>query len=57
MQAVVTNRGEIAAGAVLNATAGWATTISRMAGVPLPIVTPSAAGLRHRTAQAVSWTR
>jgi sarcosine oxidase subunit beta len=36
---VTTNRGQIAAGAVLNATAGWATTISRMAGVPLPIVT------------------
>src|ERR1700722_7013387 len=35
---VTTNRGKIAAGAVLNATAGWATTISRMAGVPLPIV-------------------
>jgi len=36
---VITNRGKIAAGAVHNATAGWATTISRMAGVPLPIVT------------------
>jgi sarcosine oxidase subunit beta len=36
---VTTNRGQIAAGAVLNATAGWATTISRMVGVPLPIVT------------------
>ena len=36
---VTTNRGPIVAGAVLNATAGWATTISRMAGVPLPIVT------------------
>jgi sarcosine oxidase subunit beta len=36
---VTTNRGQIGAGAVLNATAGWATTISRMAGVPLPIVT------------------
>jgi sarcosine oxidase, subunit beta len=36
---VMTNRGRVAAGAVLNATAGWATTISRMAGVPLPIVT------------------
>jgi sarcosine oxidase subunit beta len=36
---VVTTRGRIGAGAVLNATAGWATTISRMAGVPLPIVT------------------
>jgi sarcosine oxidase, subunit beta len=36
---VITNKGRIAAGAVLNSTAGWATTISRMAGVPLPIVT------------------
>jgi sarcosine oxidase, subunit beta len=36
---VITNRGKITAGAVHNATAGWATTISRMAGVPLPIVT------------------
>ena len=36
---VTTNKGRIAAGAVLNSTAGWATTISRMAGVPLPIVT------------------
>jgi sarcosine oxidase, subunit beta len=36
---VITNKGRIAAGAVLNATAGWATTISSMAGVPLPIVT------------------
>jgi sarcosine oxidase, subunit beta len=36
---LITNRGKIRAGAVHNATAGWATTISRMAGVPLPIVT------------------
>jgi sarcosine oxidase subunit beta len=36
---VTTKREQIAAGAVLNATAGWATTISQMAGVPLPIVT------------------
>ena len=36
---VQTTRGFVSAGAVLNATAGWATTISRMAGVPLPIVT------------------
>ena len=27
------------AGSVVNATAGWATTIAKMAGVPLPIVT------------------
>jgi sarcosine oxidase subunit beta len=39
VQSVATNRGEIACGAVLNATAGWATTISHMAGVPLQIVT------------------
>lgn len=38
VQAVLTNRGEIAAGAVLNATAGWASTISQMAGVPLQVV-------------------
>jgi sarcosine oxidase subunit beta len=37
--AVETNRGIVRAGAVLNATAGWATTISAMARVPLPIVT------------------
>jgi len=36
---VITNKGRITAGTVLNATAGWASTISRMAGVPLPIVT------------------
>jgi sarcosine oxidase, subunit beta len=36
---VTTSRGQIATGTVLNSTAGWATTISRMAGVPLPIVT------------------
>lgn len=36
---VMTSRGRIGAGAVLNATAGWASTISKMAGVPLPIVT------------------
>jgi sarcosine oxidase, subunit beta len=36
---VHTNRGRVQAGAVLNATAGWATTISSIAGVPLPIVT------------------
>ena len=35
---VSTTRGNVAAGAVLNATAGWASTISKMAGVPLPIV-------------------
>lgn len=37
--AVITDRGRIATGAVLNATAGWATTIADMAGVRLPIQT------------------
>jgi sarcosine oxidase subunit beta len=37
-QSVITNRGEIVAGAVVNATAGWATVVSKMAGVPLQIV-------------------
>src|SRR5271170_2911952 len=37
--AVRTNRMRIRAGAVLNATAGWATTVASMAGVSLPIVT------------------
>jgi sarcosine oxidase subunit beta len=36
---VMTKRGPVAAGAVLNATAGWASTISSMVGVKLPIVT------------------
>jgi len=36
---VITGRGPVAAGAVLNATAGWASTIASMAGVRLPIVT------------------
>ena len=39
VESVTTNRGRIGAGAVLNATAGWASTISKMARVPLPIVT------------------
>lgn len=39
VHAVVTDRGRIATKAVLNATAGWATTISDMAGVRLPIQT------------------
>jgi sarcosine oxidase subunit beta len=34
---VRTNRGNIATGAVLNATAGWSTLIADMAGVELPI--------------------
>ena len=37
--AVNTNRGRVQAGAVLNATAGWATTISKMASISLPITT------------------
>jgi sarcosine oxidase subunit beta len=36
--AVITSKGRIGAGAVVNATAGWASTISAMAGVPLQIV-------------------
>ncbi len=36
---VVTTRGRVGAGAILNATAGWASTIAQMAGVRLPIVT------------------
>jgi sarcosine oxidase subunit beta len=39
IQSVLTPRGEVTAAAVLNATAGWASTISKMAGVPLQIVT------------------
>ena len=38
IQRVLTHRGEVAAGAVLNATAGWASTVSKMAGVPLQMV-------------------
>ena len=37
--AVNTNRGQIHCGQVVNATAGWSTLISDMAGVPLPITT------------------
>ncbi len=36
---VVTNRGTIATRTVVNATAGWCSTIAHMAGVELPIVT------------------
>ena len=39
VQAVQTSRGRIMAGTVVNATAGWASTIAQMAGVRLPIVT------------------
>ena len=37
-ESVITTRGEIAAGIVVNATAGWASMVARMAGVTLPIV-------------------
>src|SRR5438132_2939803 len=36
---VITPRGEIAAGAVVNATAGWASVVGRIAGRPVAIVT------------------
>jgi sarcosine oxidase subunit beta len=36
---VRTNRGDVEAGVVINATAGWSTLISDMAGVPMPITT------------------
>jgi sarcosine oxidase subunit beta len=39
ISAVNTNRGRVEAGQVINATAGWSTLISDMAGVPLPITT------------------
>ncbi len=37
--AVLTNRGRVKAGTVINCTAGWSTLISDMAGVDLPITT------------------
>lgn len=37
-QSVATTRGEIAAGTVVNATAGWASMVAKLAGVTLPIV-------------------
>jgi sarcosine oxidase, subunit beta len=39
ISAVDTNRGRIECGQVVNATAGWSTLISDMAGVPMPITT------------------
>ena len=36
---VLTDRGPIAAGTVVNATAGWSSQVAAMAGVKLPIVT------------------
>jgi sarcosine oxidase subunit beta len=37
-QSVMTTRGEITAGTVVNATAGWASMVAKLAGVTLPIV-------------------
>jgi sarcosine oxidase, subunit beta len=39
VRGVVTSNGTIATGAVLNATAGWCTLISDMAGVAMPVMT------------------
>jgi sarcosine oxidase subunit beta len=39
VQGVVTNRGPVATRLVVNATAGWCSTVAHMAGVELPIVT------------------
>jgi sarcosine oxidase subunit beta len=39
VEGVVTNRGTVATRTVVNATAGWCSTVAAMAGVPLPIVT------------------
>jgi len=39
VRGVTTNNGRIATGAVLNATAGWSTVISDMAGVAMPVMT------------------
>ncbi|MBV9280890.1 MAG: FAD-dependent oxidoreductase, partial [Chloroflexi bacterium] len=36
---VATNRGPVASPVVVNCTAGWASTVSKLAGVDLPIVT------------------
>jgi sarcosine oxidase subunit beta len=36
---VVTNRGTVATGTVVNATAGWCSAVAHLAGVELPIVT------------------
>lgn len=35
---VMTSRGDIASGTIINCTAGWASTVSKMVGVELPIV-------------------
>ncbi|HXG09938.1 MAG TPA: FAD-dependent oxidoreductase [Gemmataceae bacterium] len=39
IEGVITNRGPIATRIVVNATAGWCSTIAHLAGVELPIVT------------------
>lgn len=39
VEAVLTNKGEIATPTVVNATAGWCSTIANMVGVELPIAT------------------
>jgi sarcosine oxidase, subunit beta len=39
VEAVETDRGTIRTGTVLNATAGWCSTIARMVGIDLPITT------------------
>jgi sarcosine oxidase subunit beta len=39
VQGVLTNRGHIATRTVVNATAGWCSTIAHMVGIDLPIVT------------------
>src|SRR5215475_11485472 len=39
VRGVATSNGRIATGAVLNATAGWSTVISDMAGVAMPVMT------------------
>src|SRR3954464_15349805 len=39
VEGVATNRGDIATHTVVNATAGWCSTIAHMAGIELPIVT------------------
>ena len=39
VEGVVTTKGEIATRTVVNATAGWCSTIGHMAGINLPIVT------------------
>jgi sarcosine oxidase, subunit beta len=39
VRGVATSNGRIATGAVLNATAGWSTLISDMAGVTMPVMT------------------